>query len=366
MLVSQTAIIKSPVVAGSAKDITIDDNNRIVQHDYILAGLIGTAKSEIFKINAVVTAGTTIQADSLTFPHNIGTPLYKIPYNQVSFYRAETLTGSKTLLGTLDIDADSEYTEYIDNTNSTGYFFFTLYNSYTEIESDYSAGFNYDEASYGTRIKIREFVSSPHNWNKKIDDDTFNSLCDFAESEIFSLKNWIFREKTVSFNTVASQQSYTLTEAGATDMGQLIYATYDGNPVFPVSLRIHKRLNWNSIQSGIPRTVCEFGGNLMFTPIPPEIKAVELFYYKDSTGFADETTETGIKLPQAIAFRILQDLWATADMQKSQYFERRYLQTIAAMKLDDVKQMSKFPTLSDSSLDMDSFLDQTEYPNRIT
>jgi hypothetical protein len=180
------------------------------------------------------------------------------------------------------------------------------------------------------------------------------------------VKRWRFREKSISFNSVADQQSYTKTEAGATDLGQLLYATYDGNPVFPVSLKVHKRLNWNNAQSGIPRTVVEFADSLLFTPIPPEVKAIELFYYRNSAGFADETTETEVKLPQAIGFRVLQDLWATSDRKKSQYFENRYLQAVAAMMKDDNKQSSKFAALSDVGMDNDSFLDQTEHPNRIT
>ena len=366
VLATQGAVVEAAVTAGSAKNITVDDNNRLVQNDYIFAGLIGKAKSEIFKVNAAVTLGTVIQADALTFPHNIGTPLYKIPYNQVKFYYAETIAGDKTLLDTLDIDADSEFTTYIDTVHTSGYFFFTLYNSTTATETGYSPGFGYGAIPYGSRIKIREFVTSPHNWNKALDEDTFNSLCDFAESEIFAIKRWRFREKIVTFSSVAEQQAYTRSAAGATDLGQLVYATYDGNPVFPITLKVHQRLNWNNIQTGIPRTVCEFDGNLMFTPVPPEIKDIKLFYYRDSVGFADETIETEVKLPQAIGFRVLQDLWATADMKKSQYFEKRYLQTVSAMKLDDLKQVSKFPALSDVGMDNDSFLDQTERPNRIS
>jgi len=367
MLVTENAIIKSPITSGSNKSITLDDNNGLADNDYLLVGEVGKAKSEIAQINASVTPGTAAQVASLVFPHNAGTPIYKIPYNQVKFYHADTIGGTKTLIDTLAIDADSEYTVLVDTDNSTGYLFFTLYNSETTDESDYSGGFNYVSTPYGSRIKIREFVTSPHNWNKPLDEDTFRSLCDFAESEIFALKRWRFREKVVSFNSVASQQAYTKTAAGATDLGQLVYATYDGDPVFPVSLRVHKRLNWNSTQEGTPRTVCEFENELLFTPIPSEIKEIELFYYRNSSGFANETTESEIKLPQAIAFRILQDLWATSDQRKSKYFESRYLQTIAAMKLDDVKQVSKFPALSDLKYDdPDSVFDQIEHPNRIS
>ena len=104
----------------------------------------------------------------------------------------------------------------------------------------------------------------------------------------------------------------------------------------------------------------------MFTPIPPEVKVIKLYYYKNSIGFADETTETSIKLPQAISFRILQDLWATADQRKAQYFEHRYLQTIQAMKIDDLKQVSKFPALANVGNDCFDASDQVEHPNRIS
>lgn len=367
-LVTTEAILKVPVAAGSSVVMTLDDNTGLTNGDYVLIGEIGKGKTEIGIINAAVTRGVTIQITTLVFPHNSGTPVRKIPYNQVKFYRATTLTGEKTLLGSaVAIDVEKEFTSYEDSTNLTGYGFFTFYNSTTTAESGYSAGFDYAELSLKSREKIREFVMSSHNWNKPLDEAVFTTLCDFAEAEIYAIKRWRFREAIATFNTVASTKAYSLATANASDLGQLIYATYDGDPVFPVSERTHRRLNWNSTQTGQPRTVCEFAGNLEFTPTPSEAKAVILYYYKNSSGFANETSETAVKLSQAIAFRILQDLWAMVDMKKSQYFERRYLQTISAMKIDDLKQASRFPALSDFGYDdPDASFDQVEHPNRIT
>lgn len=363
-LVTTEAILKTPVAAGASISLTLDDNTGMTNADYILIGEIGKGRTEIAKINAAVTRGATIVLDTLVFPHPAGTPIRRIPYNQVKFYIADTLAGSKTLLGSaVAIDVEKEYTSYEDSVNSSGFGFFTLFNSTTSGASGYSAGMNYAAAPATSREKIREFVTSPHNWNKNLDDATFASLCDFAESEIFAIKRWRFREAKATFPTVASQQAYTLAEAGATDLGQLVFATYDGYPVRAVTLREHRILNTRAIQTGTPLTVCEFDGSLNFTPIPSEIKNVELFYYRNSAGFANETVETEVKLPQAIGFRVLQDLWATADMKKSQYFERRYLQAIAAMKMDDNKQASRFPSLS--SAGGRSEYDQVEFPNRI-
>lgn len=367
-LVTVEAILKVPVAAGSTVTLTLDDNTGLSDNDFLLVGEIGKGKTEIAQIGAVVTRGVTVVVDTLVFAHPVGTPIKKIPYNQVKFYYAATLAGDKSALGSaVAIDVEKDFTSYEDSTNVTGFGFFTFYNSTSTAESGYSAGYDYTEPSQKTREKIREFVMSPHNWNKPLDEATFTTLCDFAEAEIFAIKRWRFREATATFNTVVGTKSYSLATANASDLGQLIYATYDGDPLYPVSERVHRRLNWNSTQTGKPRTICEFAGNLEFTPTPSEIKAVILYYYKNSSGFADETSATAVKLSQAIAFRILQDLWAMVDIRKAQYFERRYLQTISAMKIDDLKQASRFPSLSDFGYDdAEASFDQVEHPNRIT
>jgi len=361
-IITETAIIKSSVTAGSTKTLIVNDNNGFSGNDFILIGEIGSAKSEIAQIGATVTLGSELTVNSLVYPHSTGTPIYKIPYDKINFYYAETVSGDKTLLSTVNIDTDDEYTTYQDSVNSFGYLFFTMVNSFSSEESGYSDAFNYDDVSSGNRTKIRDFVTNVNNWGKPLDDVIFNNLCDIAEAEIFSIKRWRFREKNTTFNTVIGQQAYTLSSIGASDLGQLIYATYDGNPIIPADIKTHKNINWNVLTSGIPNRVWEWDKSLYFTPIPSEIKEVSLYYYRNSSGFSDETTPTDVQLPMAIAFRVLQDLWATVDMNKSQYFERRYLQSIQVMKANDIKQVSKFGTLSDNRIDKYSINSQIDNP----
>jgi len=370
MLITDTALLKAPNTIGSSVSLILDDNANFENGDYILVGEVGKAKSEIAQINTAVTLGTTIVVDTLTYAHPIGTMVYKIPYNQVKFYYSATLTGTKTLLsgGTVNIDAQNEYTTFTDTVNSSGYLFFTLYNSTTTLETGYSAGFNYGSIQYGSRIKIREFVTSKHNWSKELDDTTFNTLCDFAESEIFSIRRWRFREKTVTFDTVVNQQSYAKTSVGLSDMGQMIFCTYTNSgglhqPVVPVTIKEYEYINRNQIVSGNPRHIWEWDDSIYLTPIPSEIATVSVRYYRNSIGFSDETSESEVKLPQAISYRILQDLWAMVDINKSQYFERRYLQTISAMKLDDIKQVGKMQTLSDNRIDRLDTNNQIDNPH---
>lgn len=359
--VTEVALLRSPSVAGSNITLTLDDNSDLVNLDFLLIGELGNPRSEIVQINNAVTHGTTIRVATLVFPHNVGTKIYKIPYNQVKFYRALTLTGTKTLLGTaIEIDADSDYTTYLDNTYSTGYFFITLYNSQTAVESDYSEGYSYADPSSKSRGYIREFVLG--FWKKDLDDEQFERLYDLAETELFSIKRWKFREKLISFNTVVGQQAYDLDTIGAEDLGELIFCTYDGNPVNPVRIKNHQALNWRTSTSGMPSSIWQFERNLYFTPIPPEIKAVQLYYYKDSIGASGDSSETSVAISQALGFRILQDLWSVEDMGKSQYFERRYLQVVQAMKLNDKKQMSILPTLTRSEMTKNNINSQIENP----
>ncbi len=360
LLATEVGLIKTPVSAGTNVSVTIDDNSDLAQNDYVLVGVLGKPKSEIAKISAAVTPGTTIVLDTLVFPHNAGTPITKIPYNQLKIYRAETLAGEKTLLTTAEIDADNEYTTYADTINSTGFAFFTLYNSTTATESGYSAGFDYAEVKAGTKIKIRTLVEN--FYKRPYDETTFGMLCDLAESEIFAMRRWRFREASGTFNTVANQQSYTAAQTGISDLGQMVYATYGGNPIVPVDIKKHKLVNWQPVAVGTPRIIWEWDGVLYISPTPTEIKTVVVDYYKNSSGFTDETAESEVQLPQAIAFRVLQDLWATADPRKSSYFEKRYLQVIAAMKLNDIKQMTKFQALTDNRIANLSVYNQVNSP----
>ena len=357
----EVAQIRYPVASGSAVTIKLDNNNGLAQNDYILIGEIGGTQSEIAQISAAVVAGTDIVVSSLKFPHNAGVKVYLIKYNQVKFYHTETLTGEKTIITTLAIDVDNEFTEYRDGTNSTGYLFFALYNSTTADESGYSGAYPYSLLKNSSRANIRALFKG--FYKRGYDESFFELLCDAVEAEIYSIRRWRFREKRVVFNTTASQQSYTLAQAGAEDLGQLIYATYDGDPLTVIRMKVHKRLNWSNIVTTNPRAIWEWEGSLYMTPIPDGIKVVELYYYKNSSGFTDDTTETGVQLPLVIAARLAQHFWTGEDDKKAASYEKLFLQTISAMKLNDIKQVSVFPSLTDSRLVNTSILDQTENPS---
>lgn len=356
--------IRTPVSAGASVAVVLDNNSGLAQNDYVLFEEIGTGRAEIAKISAAVSAGTNIQVDTLLFPHNVGVKVYRLTYNQVKFYRADTLTGTKTLLGSaVNIDADDEFTEYIDTVNSTGYVFFALFNSTTSAESDYSSGFPYSILSLTSKSKIREFVKK--FYKKTLDEETFSFLADSAEDEIYSIRLWRFREKSKTFNTAIGQQVYSFESISLSDYGTFIYASFDSiYPIQFITIKEHKNLNEGSaIGSAIPQYIFEFADAFYLTPTPSSVGVVDLLYYGNAVGFSEETTNTPIGMPQAVAFRILQDLWSMDDPKKSKSWESRYLQIVAVMKNKEREQVGRFAPLTDSRLTKRRVNNSIEYPS---
>ncbi len=360
----EVGTLRSPSSSGSSVSIIIDNNDGLAQNDYVLFEEIGTGRAEIAQIDAAVSAGTTIRVDSLLFPHNVGVKVYRLAYNQVKFYHDDVATGlSKTLLGSaVDIDADDEFTEYIDSDNSTGYAFFSLYNSTTADESDPSSAFPYSLLNLTAKSKIREFVKK--FYKKALDDETFSFLADSAEDEIFSIRLWRFREKTASFETVASQQAYSFDSISLSDYGTGIYASFeDIYRLNFLTIKEHQALNEGAhLGSAIPQGIYEFAKTFYLTPIPSSVGTVDILYYANASGFEEETSVTAMNMPQAIAFRVLQDLWSMDDEEKARYWERRYLQVVSVAKGKEREQVGRFAPITDSSITRRRTINQIDFP----
>lgn len=349
---------------GSNRTLILDSNDDLSENDYLMIGNLGEKKTEVVKINSAVSGSTDVQVDNLDFAHPAGTKVYKIRYNQIRFKWAENLTGTKSTLATKDLDVDDNYTTYIDDSNTSGYAFFQLYNSETSEESDLSVGIPYSAISSQTKQKIRKFVRA--FYKKEWDEEVFDMLLDGIESEIFSMKRWTFREKSATFTTTADTGSYSFSDAGVSDMGQLFYATYDDDPLQIVQHKVYQRVNWEDLTSVDSRIIHIWGDQIELLPVPPEEKTVKLWYYKRSEGMEDETSETSVRLPNAVSYKILADMWAPHDENKASYYEKRYVDTIQAMLKDDKTQVGRASSLLDSSHDKLNTYDQLNNPTITT
>ncbi len=126
-------------------EITVESITGLGVGDYVLLGEFGQIDAEIVRLHpSTAPSGTTITLSAATtYAHERGTHIYRIDRNQVEFSRATTLTGSKSVLSTVSINAQSEYTVYEDSTNTTGYGFYRYVNSGDTTYTNYSESFPY-------------------------------------------------------------------------------------------------------------------------------------------------------------------------------------------------------------------------------
>ena len=130
-----TYLTASVAAAGTA--LTVADNGNFAQNDLILLGNYGDETAEQKKVNAAVSAGTAVTSTAVTFAHGVGTPVRKILWDRAELSRADTATGSKTVISAaITLNYSGPYTEYV-NTGTTGSFYFIRYYDGTTY-SEYS------------------------------------------------------------------------------------------------------------------------------------------------------------------------------------------------------------------------------------
>lgn len=127
-------------VSASATSSTVENNSAFSANDYVLFGYPRNEKTEIVKLTSV-TGNTTIgHTTGPVFDHDARTPILEIKYNQAKVYRASSQTGTYSLIATVDLTPDAQYTEYDDTAgSSTSWYKIKYYNATTEALSDYSS-----------------------------------------------------------------------------------------------------------------------------------------------------------------------------------------------------------------------------------
>ena len=148
---NQSLVLNRPKSALNASassgenTITIYSINNFAVNEVLLIGDFGDEGSEIIKTHAATApAGNTVTlASNLVKAHPKDAPVYVIAYDQIEVSHADTLTGSKTILSTFNIDAEVADTVYRDVTTSSGYYFVRYKNSITSVYSSYADGVPY-------------------------------------------------------------------------------------------------------------------------------------------------------------------------------------------------------------------------------
>lgn len=149
---------------------------------FILVGEFGQENAEIFRIGAVTSAGVitlkTAAGGTTTtnFAHSESSKVYVIPYNQIRFYwtaatgtiadEDPTFDTNNPLSAWFDLDTDSWYSVYADDSHSTGFGWFLYRNSVSSEASQNSNPIPYTGFETNTVATIFEGFNSLLNTNE--------------------------------------------------------------------------------------------------------------------------------------------------------------------------------------------------------
>lgn len=329
----EMAHVDALVAAGSSKTVVLDDNNGLAQNNFIIIGDIFLPRSEITMIEDAVVAGTDIVADSLTFPHNPREIVRYIPYNQVKLYHAATLTGTKSLVETKTIDVDQRYTEFVVADDATGYYFFTLYNSQSTDESDYSPGILATEYTNKTRSAIRSFVED--FYDDDLSDPKLDRMIQSVLDQIFAMRAWKFREATATFTPTTGTYAYDIVDdVGIDDWGMLVSARTATQMMRVITNDQDDILSLNPLTL-LPHTIFEWAGQLIIRI--PTAEEITIKYLKSTEQLLTSGTKTSVPLASCVAFGVLELLYMPKDRQMSRDFASKYAMSLKTMTKDDEK-----------------------------
>lgn len=246
-------VASTDLAPDAASSDTWSDN------DYVLVGEFGEETSEIMQMSAAVTSATSLSIDrqgeagGLKHAHPIGTPIYRLDYNQVVFSRSATNdTSGVAVLTTINIQPDDLFTRYEDISNTTGYGFVRFKHKTSAAYSSYSDGVNYEtgeESSsrdpktlYTIRSKVRQLLDEEDG---KLTDQIIDDGINDKQREIAHIRLWSFYENERSLSIVANQFAYDIPST----VNKIHGIRFDTQPLVPMSKIDWDIKNWDTDQS---------------------------------------------------------------------------------------------------------------------
>lgn len=179
----------------------------------IVVGEIGQEGTEIAEISSVDSVIQITLTSGLSFDHSIDDPVFLLKYDQYEVSSASSLTGSKSVLGTNDIEVDDYVSEFDASVGSSNYVFIRYKDSIGGTFSNYSDGV----LASGYVQSSVQFILNQIRLRANLGDGneiaTDQDLVDFANDALEDLeskrKNWSFLQKTGRFDLTAGIQTYT-------------------------------------------------------------------------------------------------------------------------------------------------------------
>lgn len=343
----KTYLTASVAVAGTTLTVKGIDANALADNDWLIVGEIGTKNCEILQVNGAVSDGTSITIDNAgsggaRYAHSINEPVYRTDFNQIEFSRATTITGSKSVLATNELQVDDEYTRYDDTTNSTGYGFVRFKNSTTTTYSAYSSVYPYagDSAKSLSRIlkSVRRLLSQNGLQEiKRLNDDDIIEEVNEKQRDIAHERLWSFYEDIFSDKTVAHKQNYTINSSVA--IGKVHTVICKSEPLAKMDTHAFELLHWDTATTGEPTSFSVWNNEIRIYPLLTNCSANTAL--NDATNIS--ATDTTITVDSTDGFAsagtiIIDDETITYTSKTSTTFvdcTRGADSTTAAIHLDD-------------------------------
>jgi hypothetical protein len=245
--------------------LAVKNNDRFAADDFVLIGEMGGEKSEIRTVASVNANKLAITTDALLFNHNSDSPVYKMEYDKIRFYRRTSEAGTPTLQTTVDIDVDNDegLTRWDDAGALTTYWYqYAWYNSDTDAESELSdpvQATGYARKSVGAIIdgvarRVRDVGYSVLSFDEYL--DIMNEVGDDLITQ--AQRPYTFLKKSATLDTVAGQNYIDLDEE-VEDFWKFDYVEIDQNTtgadtnykeVSPLSLEQFNQRYKNSALAG--------------------------------------------------------------------------------------------------------------------
>lgn len=201
-------------IAAAGTSLTVKDNARLSENDFIVFGSVGSQQSEIKRITAAVSAGTALTVAAVTFAHPVGTKITLSRYDQVEIYGSSSASdAAPTLIGSaVSLDVRRGYTE-IKASTTYSYYYARYKDSNAGTYSSYSDSAAATGLSSRCRGEIKKDFMSLYNlrYDDLITDDFLNrSLNRWQRALQERRKQWNVLRDQELINTVQDQQGYTL------------------------------------------------------------------------------------------------------------------------------------------------------------
>ena len=136
---------------AGATSISVANNSGFSANDFIVIGNSGSEFTEIVRISSLSGNNTINLASALKFSHYYSSPVTLIYYDKIEIERAISKEGPYTLIATIDIAIDEDFTTFRDEEGDIDKFYRVRYkNSYNNKTSTYSsplAGIGFTENS---------------------------------------------------------------------------------------------------------------------------------------------------------------------------------------------------------------------------